>query len=160
MSTSSPDQTPPQPPAPGLLLTSDLMFRVRICDTAQALGFSVIARPAAAEPPLHERLASVRLLILDLDSAAVVLPQIADLRTRFPALTILAYGSHVERDLLQQARQAGCHDVLPRSKMTTQLVALLQRYLSEPPPAESTAAPLAPNSSLSPDNPASDASQA
>jgi len=119
------------PNAPGLLLSSDLLFTVRICDTARVLGFTVLSRPASPELILNDVASGLRLLIIDLDNAASVLPQVPALRTQSTGLTIIAFGSHVERDVLQRARQAGCHLVLPRSKMTTQLAELLQLHLAD-----------------------------
>ena len=42
----------------------------------------------------------------------------------------MAYGSHVDKARLDQARAAGCDEVLPRSKFSTELPDLLRRYLT------------------------------
>jgi hypothetical protein len=41
----------------------------------------------------------------------------------------VAFGSHVDKARLDQARAAGCDEVLPRSKFSGELPELLRRYL-------------------------------
>ena len=41
---------------------------------------------------------------------------------------MIAFGSHVNKARLDEARAAGCAEVLPRSKFSADLPALLRRY--------------------------------
>ena len=45
------------------------------------------------------------------------------------AVPTVAYGSHVDKDRLDAARAAGCDEVLPRSRFSSELPAWLRRYL-------------------------------
>jgi hypothetical protein len=42
--------------------------------------------------------------------------------------SVLAFGSHVDAARLQQARDAGCAEVMPRSRLSNELPALLQHH--------------------------------
>ncbi|MCG6155686.1 hypothetical protein [Rubinisphaera margarita] len=116
-------------PRLGLLSCSDFLFTTRILDTARALQREVrILKDAAAlasdsgtEPP--------GLWIIDLDSAGEAVSHVAAVREQYPDLMVIGFGSHVEVDRLKQARAAGCQLVVPRSKMTTDLVNYLNEYL-------------------------------
>ena len=61
----------------------------------------------------------------DLDITAAV----AQLRSAAEAVPTVAYGSHVDKDRLDAARAAGCDEVLPRSRFSSELPAWLRRYL-------------------------------
>lgn len=121
--------TPPVSRGIGLLACSDLFFTTRICDTARALGGRMLT--VATDESVHQHLltGSVQVLIIDLDTSAALLPHVRAYRELQPELEVIAYGSHVETAVLQQARQAGCQQVLPRSRFTTQLAELLTIHL-------------------------------
>lgn len=113
----------------GLLSSSDFFFTTRIVDTATALSKSV--HVASDITAIHKKLEhrQIGLWMIDLDTAESILSEVADLTANYPDLQVIAFGSHVEVARLKQARQAGCHLVVPRSKMTTDLVEYLQKYL-------------------------------
>lgn len=79
----------------------DLMDRSRF----GALDIDFVASPDALVN--HE----ARTVVLDLGRPGVltVLAELADRR-------IIGFASHVDTDLIQSARDAGCHEVLPRSR--------------------------------------------
>ena len=114
----------------GLLSSSDFFFTTRIVDTATALSKSV--HVASDITAIHKKLEhrQIGLWMIDLDTAESMLSEVADLTANYPNLQVIAFGSHVEVARLKQARQAGCHLVVPRSKMTTDLVEYLQEYLN------------------------------
>ena len=115
----------------GLLSSSDFFFTTRIVDTATALSKSV--HVASDITAIHKKLEhrQIGLWMIDLDTAESMLSEVADLTANYPNLQVIAFGSHVEVARLKQARQAGCHLVVPRSKMTTDLVEYLQEYLND-----------------------------
>jgi len=41
---------------------------------------------------------------------------------------VIAFGSHVDKARLDEARAAGCDEVMPRSRFSSELPALLRRY--------------------------------
>ncbi|MBX3409731.1 MAG: hypothetical protein KF859_07575 [Phycisphaeraceae bacterium] len=102
-----------------LYLASDLIWASKIRATADALGIPV--RPVRSLEMLEARLAdsSPAALLADLDAPEAALSLIARLRAHWAddkarAVRIIAWGPHVEKDLLQQARDAGADDVLTR----------------------------------------------
>ena len=120
----------PSPPArnPILALVSDLIFAAKINAHTRATGVeSVIVRSAAeVARKLDER--PHRLFLVDLDMAEEGLKAIADAASRSNRPFVLAFGSHVNEDLLQSAREAGADEVMPRSRFHTQLPDLLARH--------------------------------
>jgi CheY-like chemotaxis protein len=113
------------------LLSRDLIFTTRITGTARALGVRVLT---AGDPVLAATMTEqwrppvvfVDLAAGDLAAAATLLA----LRQQAGAGTaFVAFGSHVDTVALAAARAAGCDEVMPRSKFTAELPALIRRYL-------------------------------
>ena len=48
-----------------------------------------------------------------------------------PGTPFVAFGSHVDVQALDDAARAGCDPVMPRSKFTIELPALIRRYFGE-----------------------------
>lgn len=95
----------------------DLMDRSKV---SAAAGGEVrfVGRPDA----LGAAAATADLVVVDLSRPGVIdaLPDVAALGVR-----VIGFGSHVERDLLDEARAAGCSQVLARSAFFAQLPTLL-----------------------------------
>ena len=109
-------------PATILYLAADLLWASKIKGTADALG--VPARPVRTIDMLEARLADcdVKALLLDLDKPEEALQMIARLRgdaasDKDKSIRLVAWGPHVAKDLLQQARTAGADEVLTRGAM-------------------------------------------
>ena len=49
-------------------------------------------------------------------------------RAHASALQVIAYLSHVQKELAEQARSAGAHQVMPRSAFSAELPALLESF--------------------------------
>jgi hypothetical protein len=107
--------------APVLVVTGDLFFRAKIEATARALGIPLTVVAAANVPAA----AAFGGCIVDLDSVgAGALPRVAELAAAHPTVGFL---SHVNVELAQRARAAGCADVLPRSRFSAELPQILAR---------------------------------
>lgn len=118
------DSSPPT--VDGLLLTRDLMFTSKITSTAASLGIRIetvgnleafAARTAEAKP---------RALFLDLAWAEID-PHALMMQLGASRPVVIAFGSHVDTARLDQARTAGCDDVMPRSKFSATLPDLLRQ---------------------------------
>ena len=109
-----------------LVIADDLFFQAKIQGAATALGVEVrfVKDWAGAQEAWAQ--AGVGLVDLSLTSADP-LAIIRTLRAQRPETPIIGYGSHVETELLNQARVAGCTTVLPRSAFVQQLPRLLVR---------------------------------
>ncbi len=124
----------PEPtPAPrGLLLSDDLVFTSRIAGTARGLGLAVVAARSVSELVEMARRSPPRCVIVDLANPGLDLPALLrSLGELAPRPRVVAYGPHVDADLLRDARAAGCDPVLPRSKFVEQLEGELPRWFAE-----------------------------
>lgn len=117
---------------------SDLIFESRVRAVSEALGVSIVfCRTAAAAV---EYAGSSGGLILDLnlepdDGIAVC----RTVRAAHSSLPIVAYLSHVQKELAEQALTAGASLVIPRSRFVAQLPALLQSLAAGALPSQSSA---------------------
>jgi CheY-like chemotaxis protein len=119
--------------AAGLVLSDDLVFVSRISATAQAQGLSVRQARTPAELMMLARQNRPAGFILDLQNPGLDLPALLiELRaTCVPMPRVMGYGSHVEKQLLQAAREAGCDPVLPRSQFVKLLDSQLLEWLGQ-----------------------------
>ena len=115
----------------GIYLTSDLFFSSRVTSLAREHGWplEVAASVDAAIGKAADR--DVVLLIIDLSKFAPRTPDLlAELRPRFPAMYVVAYGPHVNEAALAAARQAGCDEVLSQGQFNQRAGEILQRCFS------------------------------
>jgi hypothetical protein len=94
----------------------DLMDRSKVSAAAGDVRF--VARPDA----LASAAAAADLVVVDLGRPGVIdaLADVAALGVR-----VIGFGSHVDRDVLDEARAAGCSQVLARSAFFAQIGQLL-----------------------------------
>jgi len=112
-----------------VVAVDDLLFASRISSVAKALGVEIaFARsPEAIVEAVRTR--APRLVILDLNSLKVRPLEALAALTADPALAgvaTLGFVSHVQADLIAEARAAGVGQVLARSAFVNQLPQLLQ----------------------------------
>ena len=111
-----------------IAVVTDLIFQSRITGTAaQAhVACRVVRDVQALESALVEQ--SAKLVLIDLSVESVGVKELVDsVRQHVPAARIVAFGSHVDREVLDAAAQAGADDVLPRSAFVRLLPALLSQ---------------------------------
>jgi len=112
-----------------IVAVDDLMFSSRISSAAKALGVPItLARsPEAVVSAVRDK--APRLVIFDLNSRNVrPLEAIASLKAdpALAAVPTIGFVSHVQTDLIAEARRAGVDQVLARSAFVAQLAELLQ----------------------------------
>ncbi len=113
----------------GVLLTSNLLFSSMVTGTAAALGQEVSVAGSLAEAVEVCRARPTAYVIIDMGMAEIdIVMAVARLREAAGAVPLIAYGSHVDKARLDEARAAGCDEVMPRSKFSAELPALLRRY--------------------------------
>jgi DNA-binding NarL/FixJ family response regulator len=116
-----------------LLLSRDLIFTSKVTGTASALGHRVIVAGNVALA--SAMLAKWTPVVVFVDLASGDLVSMANLRAYRaivpPGTPFLAFGSHVDTQGLADAAAAGCDPVLPRSRFTSELPALIRRYFGE-----------------------------
>ena len=105
-------------------LMDDLFFQMKVAETAKHLGLELkVATNADALLGLLEPAPS--LVIVDLNARSQPLAAIERVRAANKDLRVIAFLSHVHRELAAQAQSAGCHEVMPRSAFTQNLAAIL-----------------------------------
>ena len=125
-------ETSPDPEGPtGLLLSRDLIFTSKVTGTATALGCKVVVVGSSAL--VEPLLAKWRPAVVFVDLAAGDLVAAGSL-VRYRGLAaagtpFVAFGSHVDVRALAEAAEAGCDPVMPRSRFSAELPALIRRYL-------------------------------
>lgn len=105
-------------------LMDDLFFQMKLAETAKHLGLEL--KVAANGDALMELLEPApRLVVVDLNARSQPLAAIERLRASQKNLRVVAFLSHVQRDLAAQAQAAGCDEVMPRSAFTQNLATIL-----------------------------------
>ena len=115
-----------------LYSAADLMWATRIKSLADDMG--VPCRPARNERMLRDRLedSDVRAILLDLDAPDQARELLDVLRgpdagDRERGVRVIAWGPHVDVELLAQTREAGADEVLTRGAFANALPTILSR---------------------------------
>lgn len=110
-------------------IVTDLIFSTKIVTEARAQqrqvrvlrSYSVLSEFLRATPP--------DMLIVDMNCGGInPISAIALAKNCKPNCKIVAYLSHIQQDLAQQAMQAGAEQVVPRSEFVVILPTLVQTY--------------------------------
>jgi DNA-binding NarL/FixJ family response regulator len=102
----------------------DLFFQMKIAETAKHVGVEV--KVATNAEALRTLLATPpQLVIVDLNARSNPIGAVQELRQTHPTLPVVAFLSHVQRELAAQAQAAGCNQVMPRSAFTQNLADIL-----------------------------------
>jgi DNA-binding NarL/FixJ family response regulator len=119
-----------------VLVSRDLIFISKITGTARALGFGVAVAGNAALVSKTIDDVKPKVILVDLAAgepgkAEAIVSYRKAAGTEVP---IVAFGSHVDIASLDAAREAGCREVMPRSRFTVELPDLIRKYCghSEP----------------------------
>lgn len=115
-----------------LYVAADLLWSSRIKTTGDKLGTP--CRPVRSLEMLDARLAEgpVSGVLLDLDAPELAFAVLGRLRgpkatERELAIRTIAWGPHVAVDLLSEARQKGCDQVMTRGQFANELPEILQQ---------------------------------
>ena len=106
-------------------LIDDIFFRAKVLETARQLGVEVRACATADVLAAELRAAKPRLVIVDLNARTNALEAIALVRAEAEDVPMIGFLSHVQADLAEKSRAAGCTDVMARSKFTRELATIL-----------------------------------
>ena len=122
--------------ADAIALIDDLFFLAKVRETAKHAGVT-LETVATGEQLLKAAVASpVALILVDLNARQGALEAVEQLcaangQARLPAgqgnpRRVVAFLSHVQTDLAERARAAGCQEIMPRSKFTQNLAEILR----------------------------------
>jgi CheY-like chemotaxis protein len=121
-----------------LALVDDLFFQAKLAETAGKLG--VTLKTVSTGDALIQALERAsdaaagggppRLVVVDLNARQGALEAIEQLRCAGNPIPIIGFLSHVQTELAERARAAGCKQVLPRSSFTMNLSEILRQAKS------------------------------
>ena len=113
-----------------LALVDDIFFQAKMLETAKHLGVEM--KSFTTGDALLAEIANQmpKLVVVDLNARQSPLEVIPLLRTRAPNIPVVAFLSHIQTELASRARDAGCTEVMPRSKFTKDLAAIFSRAKS------------------------------
>jgi CheY-like chemotaxis protein len=120
-----------------LALVDDLFFQARLAETARKLG--VTLKTVSTGATLVKMLEAApdglpgdlpRLVIVDLNARQGALEAIEQLQRSGNAIPVIGFLSHVQTELAERARAAGCKQVMPRSSFTANLSEILSQAKS------------------------------
>jgi CheY-like chemotaxis protein len=109
-----------------LALVDDIFFQARISATAKQVGVE-LEMFGATDALLATATGGGDLILIDLNARADAIDALNQLREAGNQTPVIAFLSHVQTELAERARVAGCTEVMPRSKFTQDLAAILGR---------------------------------
>ena len=112
-------------------LIDDIFFQAKLLESAKQVGVEV--RTCTTADALDAEIAKAvpRLVVVDLNARSGPFEVLERLQAGGAKIPIIAFLSHVQVDLADRARAAGCIDVMPRSKFTQNLATILARAKSD-----------------------------
>jgi CheY-like chemotaxis protein len=114
--------------ADAIVLIDDIFFQAKLFETAKQTGTTVETVATGDQLVKAAALSPAALIIVDLNARQGALEAIETLGANGSGnpRRVIAFLSHVQTDLAERARAAGCNEVMPRSKFTQNLAAILR----------------------------------
>jgi len=108
-----------------VVLVDDLFFQSKIVETARHTGveLKLCSTPDAFIAEIER--STPALAIVDLNARVNPLSAIERLQAAGNQVPVIGYLSHVQTELAERAKAAGCREVMPRSKFTMNLATIL-----------------------------------
>lgn len=120
-----------------LALVDDLFFQAKLAETARKLGVTLktVSTGAALVETLQNADGAAgsgqpRLVVVDLNARQGALEAIEQLQRSGNSVPVIGFLSHVQTELGERARAAGCKQVMPRSSFTLNLSEILRQAKS------------------------------
>jgi CheY-like chemotaxis protein len=114
-----------------LALVDDLIFQAKMQETARLVGVDL--RACSTGEALLAAVAkdAPKLVIVDLNARNNTLSAIERIRASAHDIPLVAFLSHVQVELAERARAAGCREVMPRSQFARDLATILAQAKSQ-----------------------------
>jgi len=109
-----------------IAIVSDLIFTTRITGTAKKVGAKceIVSNPSALQSALDAD--EPRAVLVDMNCDGISPEEaIRTVKSQFPDARVVAFFSHVQTEIGDQARAAGADDVWPRSAFVQRLPQVL-----------------------------------
>jgi|SRR6185295_15485605 len=104
----------------------DMFFRAKVLETAKALAVDLGVARDADELLQQVRTEKPRLVLLDLQAAAL---QPLDTLVALEGIPVVGFLAHEQVELREQALAAGCGEVLTKGQFSASLASILRRVL-------------------------------
>ncbi|HVB36644.1 MAG TPA: hypothetical protein VND42_05340 [Candidatus Acidoferrales bacterium] len=105
-------------------LVDDIFFQSKMMETAKQVGAGMKSFAAGAALMAELEKQQPKLVVVDLNARQSPMETIAAIHGRETNIRIVAFFSHVQTELANRAREAGCTEVMPRSKFTKELATI------------------------------------
>jgi DNA-binding NarL/FixJ family response regulator len=105
----------------------DIFFQAKMMETAKHLGVEMRAFSTGEALLAEWERQQPKLVVVDLNARQSPTETIAAVRSRHAEIRVIGFFSHVQTELAQRARDAGCTEVMPRSKFTKELAAIFSQ---------------------------------
>lgn len=108
-------------------LVDDVFFLAKLVETARQVGVALKTVTTGDALVAEAQQTPPALLIVDLNARQGAIEALEQLHAAGNQLPVVAFLSHVQVELAERARAAGCQQVMPRSKFTQNLAAILSQ---------------------------------
>jgi DNA-binding NarL/FixJ family response regulator len=115
--------------ADAIALIDDLFFLAKVNETAKHIGVTLETASTGEQLLKAAATSPAALVLVDLNAKQGALDAVERLCAGNGAgnpRRVIAFLSHVQTDLAERARSAGCQEVMPRSKFTQNLAEILR----------------------------------
>ena len=117
--------------AQALALIDDLFFHAKVQETAKHLGVALRICTTSEALLAEIEKEAPKLVAVDLNARSNPIGLLQQLQASGRGVPVVAFLSHVQTELAERARAAGCLEVMPRSQFTRDLATILSRAKSE-----------------------------
>ena len=108
-------------------LVDDIFFQAKIMETAKQADVELKSFSTGEALLTEWEKQTPKLVVVDLNARQSPMEVIAAVRARRAEVRVIGFFSHVQTELAQRARDAGCTEVMPRSKFTKELAAIFSQ---------------------------------
>ena len=114
-----------------LALVDDLFFQAKMLETARHVGVEL--RTCSTADALVGEIAkeAPNLVVVDLNARSQPIAAIERMQSKPRSFAIVAFLSHVQVELAERAKAAGCSAVMPRSQFTRDLATIFAQAKSQ-----------------------------
>jgi CheY-like chemotaxis protein len=114
-----------------LMITGDLVFSSRVTGVAETLGVRLQVEPAFNGSIESRSIHETAVLILDLSTPGLDVAAVMAALAEQARPVVIAYAAHVAKSRLEEARAAGCDEVLTRGQFASRVMETLERHLAQ-----------------------------
>jgi DNA-binding NarL/FixJ family response regulator len=108
-------------------LVDDIFFQAKMMETAKQVSVELKSFSTGEALLAELEKQQPKLVVVDLNARQSPTEAIAALRARHAEVRVIGFFSHVQTELAQRARDAGCTEMMPRSKFTKELAAIFSQ---------------------------------